>query len=99
MPSSVSPFFNVERMMSETIDFALPFDSVFAPAGIESTLPVRNERLFSEIVATAVYRFYFAPLRWLTGVDSLVKSALTFFPGVFLLSQVSATAPNLRIQI
>jgi hypothetical protein len=100
MPASVSPFPNVERKMSEAMDFAVPLslDSVFAQPGVERPPATRNERLFSEIVTNAVYRFYFAPLRWLTGVDSLVKSALMFFPGVFLLSQVSAT-PNLRIQV
>ena len=85
--------------MSETTELAVPLSltSVYGQTGVERLDASWSDRL-SEIITYATYRLHFAPLRWLTGLDNLVKAALMFFPGVFLLSQVSATA-NVKIQL
>ncbi|MBI3866282.1 MAG: hypothetical protein HY290_30755 [Planctomycetia bacterium] len=85
--------------MSESMDFAVPLtrQSVSAPPGLLRSNETRDERLLA-IATESTHRFQFAPLCWPAAVDSLVKFLMTFVPGVFLLTQVSAT-PSLKVQI
>jgi hypothetical protein len=85
--------------MSEALELAVPLtrQPAYFPPGLRSSSETLDERLLA-IAIESTHRFYYAPQCWPAAVDGLVKFAVMFVPGVFLLTQISASA-NLKVQI